>query len=1118
MLVVVVLASSLAALIGTASATSANYEVTGFVEQPGASPAPVPAGVTVDLVARGTGAVYSTTTTSGGQFKFTQSATSNALGPGYWGLYVPAVADASITGCHPYKCAILPQAQTPTYQFLTVSMLNNPSTNPQILSNVVVRPYNATLSGHVTQNSADVAGATLQLLSPVFNGLVLSTNTTNSTGHYNLSVPYGNWVLSATHSSGSSLYSNVTQITIKTATPTFTPVLAAYSISGRISSGTHYITTVGNATLFDQANGYIYTNPTPPGGYYSFPTYPGKQFYVILSPTGYQPVWYAVNVTTGTPTFTKSVKVSPIHEDERGVINTTLDFTGISPSTGKGNLVVTTDARLGNESEFPGLPNGTVGLLWSQLGLDFGRTLAFDSTTYSTTLKNWLIDQGPFFPATQAATSINGTTFVAPKSAQGSTGFSYTNGCTATCGLTSAASLSYGWTTTYALNGTIPTSASAYSVAFRFAHPSVGADVYNYTVDLPTGYVLAANTAVPANTSLVGAGKAGTWTSFTLVSKASSTTAASATFRIVKISALTAAMSVTSKNAFFSSANVLNSTRNYYTVVLGEKQNATYSAAATTYPEGTNGTSFYWNWGNGHNTTTKNVTTNYTYAVPNGTTYYADSVTVTSSSGNTSTAKFFVWVLTSAPTAVIDSNATAYQKHTVGTTSFLLLNWTTTLHFNATTTAKNLNQKTSPNRLAIATYTLTAKNFTSTENFSATKDQKPTANWTVAFGVNTTSSTKSPGHGYYRNFANITIGGLPSGLTGFGWVYNLTQTVYTVIGTTSKATLEILVLDTQPPVPVITLQTLSGKTITGGSVTEGPNRYINIRLIGNASKDYGNGSIVTYKWFISNTGNSSFVNRTNQTNYSAKYPSGKFPIQKLYPKSTDYQIRLTVTDKNGNKANTTTSLDVAINTSSRPVMEVDNLTGPSTVNAGTGYTFWANVTPTGGTKAAIANDVTVSFYLLSPSGTGSKSYIGGSPGSVQFYGYTNKTKNAVVNTTLLATGLIKTLAHERTVRAVLHWTPAKSGSFILYAEAQASNQFVNGSSQSIASTAITVHPNPTLQLLEYGGIGAAVVIVLAVLILWVRRRNRKPAAGKPSSSGRSGLERGKSSATDDDDE
>jgi len=537
--------------------------------------------------------------------------------------------------------------------------------------------------------------------------------------------------------------------------------------------------------------------------------------------------------------------------------------------------------------------------------------------------------------------------------------------------------------------------------------------------------------------------------------------------------------------------------------------NATFSSAPTVYPSGQNGTKFTWVFGDGNTTSLPNVTTNHTYTKA-GT--YHGTLTVLSSAGVSNSTTFNVSVLNTVPKTGIASNSSAYENRTAGTTHFLFVNWTTTLHFNATLT---LPSSLNPNKLSIAQYTLKARNYTTTANFSAAKGANPLNNWTIAFGVNSTNSTTSPGRGLYVNFSNVEINGSASGLTGWGWIYNLTLEVWTIVGTNSTSHLTILVNDTQKPVPKISLDGAAGKPITNSSVVEGTDHYAIVRLNASGSTDYGNGSIVSYKWFVNNTNTSTTFKNFTWTNTSVR-PGGQLPTVRLGPKSTDYKINLTVTDKNGNKANATVSLEVAQNTTIRPLMEANNLTGPSSVNAGTSYTVWVNITVGGGSKS-VAKNVSVSFYLLSPSGTGSKKFIGGAPGSVVFYGYSGTGKNATVNSTPLSTGVIQSLKYNKTVRAVLNWNPGTSGSFLLYANATAENQFVNGSSPSVASMAITVHPNPTTQLLEYGGIAAGVVVVVALLVLFYRRRNRKPGTAKPSSSSKSGLER-TAKRSDDDDE
>ncbi|HYA10464.1 MAG TPA: PKD domain-containing protein [Thermoplasmata archaeon] len=1106
-LVVVLLASSLAAILGNASATSTTYALTGFVDQPGGANAPpVPAGVTVDLISRATGAVFTTTVTgNGGQFTFTASGTSNALAPGYWGLYVPPAGNVSLTGCK--RCGVLPQQQNPTFTFYSAAVLTNPN-DTQILTNVAILPYTATLNGTVTLNGSSVAGASVRLISPDYAGFSLISNTTNASGFYNLSVPEGTWILQVSYSHGAQLYTNSTNVTITSSKPPHVnPTLAAFSISGRIYSSVtnSYVSTAGNATLYDPTNQYIYSTTTPVGGYYSFASYPAnfshgsQKFDLIVSPIGFQPEWFPLTVT-GAGAITQKATVDPVKSSELGAFNTSLDLRGFSVATGKGQLDVNTSVVLGNDTVLPQLPNASVGQLWAQLGLDFNHTLTFPASTELATLETWVGSQGPFFPAVQALTTINGTGFIGPKTAQPAPTFGAT--CSTACGLNSGRNFSYAWQDNYTLNGTAPKSAGTYVISFGFAHPASSTEVYNYTLVLPKDYVLNAGTTAPAQTNLVGKGAQGTWTSFTLESMESSTPSATATFTIVKEAALTANVQISSTNTTFTSANILNSTHYGYTAVLGVGENATYSAAKSVYPAGLNGTKFEWSFGDKNYSNVTNLTTNHTYHKA-GT--YHGTLNIISSSGVNNSTTFNVSVVSTSPVAGIYANTTKAENKTVGTSRVLLVNWTRTLHFNA-----NATTIASPNNLSISQFTLKAKNFTSSANFSVAKGANPRANWTVAFGSNTTNGTTAPGHGYYRNFANITIGGSATGLTGYGWVYNLTLTVWSLVGTNSTSQLTVLVNDTEKPAPKITLDTSAGKAITNGSIVEGPNHYAVVRLNASGSVDYGNGSVVKYVWNVNNSNSSTkFKNQT--INATAVKP---LPSVDLGPKSTAYKIKLTVTDKNGNSANATVSLQVAANTTLRPVLEANNLTGPSSVNAGTSYTYWVNVTVGGGAKSVAAN-VTVSFYLLSSSGTGSRTYVGGSPGSVVFYGYSNNTKYATVNTTSISKGTIESLKFNKTVRAVLTWSPGTSGSFILYANATATNQFVNGSSASVASTAVTVHPNPSTQLLEYGGIAAAVVVVLALLILYFRRRTRKPSSAKPSSS-KSGLERTKHADDDED--
>ncbi len=1080
---VVVLASSLLAILAMASAASTSYTLTGFVDQPGGLAAPpVPAGVTVDLTSRATGAVYTTTTGYGGEFTFTSSGTSGALVPGFWGLSVPATANVTLGGCKP--CAVLPLEQNPTYAYYNSTQLSSANYS-SVLTNVSVLPYNATLNGTVKQGSTPVQGAGVHLLAPQYNGLVLANTSTNATGAFSLKVPFGTWVLVASHVSGSTTYSNTSSITIASTLPSpVSPVLRAFVLSGRVYTSTGYVPTAGNATMFDPTHGYIYSTSTPPGGYYSFPTYlanfsSGNQtFYVTLSSIGYTTAWYSVVVHNATP-ISRSVNVTAVAPSSLGVVGTTLDFSAVNVSAGTGSLTVTTKAELGNETVLPSLPNVTVGQLWAQLGLDFNHSLVFPASDLAK-VQAWLSASGPFFPAVQAGMEVNGTGFTAPPAVPSLTSFA--SSCSTSCGLTSSANISYGWNSTYTLNGTIPKDASSYTLSFKFAHPTTSAEVYNYTFVLPKGYVLSAGTTAPTRTTLVGAGPSGTWTKFTLVSKPSSSPSASASFTIVKYANLTAKVNVFVKNATFSSQNVINSTAANYQVVVGVGQNVSFTAANSSYPHGTNGTMFDWAFGDGGTSNGSAVTAYHTFTVASPTNGYTGTLNVTSSGGLWNVTHFTIYVVSSTPTVTVRSNATAAQMKTAGSIPYLLVDWGTSLHFNATWA-----NVTSPNVISIATYKLQAKGFNQSANYSASSGATPTANWTVQFN----------GAGAYLTDGNVS-GTL---IAMKGWQYNLTLTVYSGTGTRATTTLVILVNDKQKPTPAFTILNQAGKPVSGSGIVEGKSGTATVRLNAANSTDPNNGTIAWYNWTITN-GNTS--NLTQWFNSTTVKVSGAYPAFTLTPQKTAYTVKLTVLDQNKNVANTTQSLTVSPNTTLRPILSVAHLTGATGVDAGKSYTYWVNVTVGGGTKAYALN-LTVNWYLMSSSGTGSKTYFSGSPTETQFFNYSS---NGTVSSTPWATGTIQNLSLNKTVRAQITWTPSSTGNFILYANATASNEFpANYGTTNVASMSLTVHPNPTTQLLEYGGIGAAVVAVIVGLVWWYRRPARRAGGGKPT-SGRSGLERG----------
>lgn len=1101
----VLLAATLASLPGAQAGSTPNYTLLGYVEQAGgASPPPVPAGVTVDLISSASHQTYATqTATASGQFSFNAANTGGTLAPGWWGVWVPPQAKVSLFN-KPY--AILPQNQNPQYYWESSTSLATQSTsaNPVTITGVTILPYNATIWGNATYQGQPVGGATVELLDPTFNGFVLSSNTTvatatntTSVGEFSLSAPWGTWVLE-TIVPGSPPHYSMVQVTVAAGTVTSNPVVSDYLAWGYVNQASNpsaHVPAGGNVTVFDPTNGLIYSAPTPAGGFYSLGTYPAgfvgpgaQTLDVVLSPVGWHTVSYALNISSASHSGGAAPKVvysTPTTPPAN--YTTTLDF-----SSGFGKVMVGTQAALTNDSTFPDLANASVGQLWAQLALDWQNNVTFSAANLPAFF-GWLNASGPFFPAGQSQLTVNGTGFGQP------TNYTFTNSttCTTFCGLTSSAGLNLGWTQSYNATASVPVNAKSYTISFVYRHPT-NAQSINYTVVLPTGYVLNAGTAAPPQSRLAPAGPNGTWTKFTLVSQPSTSAASTATFTIVKYASVTANVNVTTSNFAFSKKNVLNSTRGNYTVVVGVGENSTFSALNSTFPAGNNGTLYAWNFGDGTPiVNTAQPTTYHTFATAG---VFSGSLTLTSSGGQSSMVPFKVYTDNENPVATISTNVTAQQAPSGG--SYILVNASTVLHINASASTDLINSGTSlAGIIAVASWNIsTGSSPVQLANYSSGAGANPASNLTLALS----------GAGSYLTSGDVN----GSAISFTGWQYNVSLQVWDGAGHRSVAYLVILVQDSQKPTPVINLLDSKGRNVASSGVVEASNATAAVTLSAANSTDPHNGSIAWYNWTITNSGNSSVYYSINQTAASGyKLPTPK-PQYWLPPQVKAYTVKLTVGDRASNVANVTASLTVTVNTSTRPVLVVANLTAPSTMTGGSSYTVWVNVTNTIG-KNSTANDLAVRFYLLPPSGSGSGTTIGG---TVDFYNYTS---NTTIASSPLPTPV--TLAYNQTVRAVIHYSPSSTGTFDLWVNATASNEFVSNyrSGANTAHVAVTLNPNPLVQIEEIAAGVAVAAVLIAAVVLWYRRRSGgggKSSKSGASSSSKSGLERGKGSKDDDDDE
>jgi len=1106
LMVAVVLVSSLAAFTGTVgAASSGGYRLVGYAEQPGGV-APVPAGVTVYLTSQASPAtVYSTTTTSGGQFIFNAANTGGSLGPGYWGVWTPIRTNISLTGCTP--CAVLSNA-TPIYSYQSAANLTSNS-NQVTIPNVAILPYNATLSGTALTTSRPAGGATIQLLAPTYNDVVLTQTRANSTtGAFSLSVPYGTWVLRTTLS-GPTTYYNTTEVVVDRSTVTVNPLVQRYLITGfmNIAGTSTHVPTPGNVTVFDPLHRYIYSFPTPPGGFYSVPTYPqgfnfttpGSQpFTIILSAVGYQTVSYTVNVTSNSAIF-RNVALAPLAPADRAQYTTVLNLTGFNVQNGNGSANVTTVAQLGNQTVFPQFGNASVGQMWAQLGLDFNHSLTISVSQLSSLFQYWQ-SAGPYFPGVQAGFSINGTQFTQASPLTQNTLVSHST-CTTVCGLNSNSTLGYAWSGQYTLNGTTFRNSSRYTLSLTYHGSGSNVATNNYTVILPSGYVLAAGTSAPPNTRLVPTGIGGTWTSFTLVTSATPASG-TATLPIVRYSAPSANVNVSVANFAFSSKNVLNRSHGNYTVVVGVGQKALFSALNSTYPAGTNGTSFRWNFGDGTPTViTSTATTNHTYSVATtGATPYTGWLNVTSSGGLTANVTFHVWVVAPGQvSAGIATNATAAMIHP----GYILLNWSTLLQINATASRAVTSPGAPgvPGVLSVAYFVVQSSSNKLTANYSVAKGARFGTNLTVAFG-------QSPPPGQYLN--GTVING--STVSFRGWRYNVTLTVWNGAGESSTTSLVVLVNDTQPPVSKFQLLNQYGKPVpASGLIGSGPNFTAVVQLNAANSTDPNNGSIVRYSWNITNPSSRSWNNGSRimfiNTTSVKPYPKVVLPAE-----NKPYSVNLTVWDANNNRASSTQLLSVSINATTSPIMAANNLTGPVSLTQGSSYTFWVNVTAGGGAKS-VARNITVWWYTLPPNGQGSRNTVVHNS-SVVFYNYTSPGVVSSIPWRTAVPGVLPYLNYNTTVRAQISWSPSSSGNVYLYANVTASNEYAGSyGTQNVAVLSVSVSQSPTSLYLTYGAIAAVVVVIFVVLFYLWRRRTRGGSSafsskGKATSSS-SKLEKGK---------
>jgi hypothetical protein len=1098
-LVVAVLAfASITSLPGALGASS--YVVTGQVLQPGGL-GPVPSGVTVQLTSSATHAVYTTTTGARGSFTFNSANTNGSLAVGWWGLSVQPQGDISSPSCPVgslHACAVLPASSAPQYYWESAANLT--TSVDRLIQNVTVVGYTTTINATVKISGIPVADATVQLISPRFPDVALAQNTTNATGVTTFKAPSGNWLL-YTEAEGSPSEFNYTAVTVPgSGVDHVTIAINNNYVVGSISSSTGGLVSAGyNTTLIDTTAGAYqfstYSQYSSTGYSYSVGAYPSgfsgsgvETFDLIISPLGYSPAFLDLSIPTDSAT-THNIVVNPIPPP--AVYNTTLNYASGASGSAFGLLNVTTVASLGNYSVFPDLANASVGQLWGQLALDFAHSLTLTNATFASDVVPWIQAQGPFFPAGQDNAVINGTGFGQPTNFTTShPNPGITGGYAASYTLTNTQGLSMRWSQVYNVTKGLPKGGTggSYTFAFNFRHPTSGQSI-NYTIILPKGYVLKAGTTAPAASTLVPGGIGGTWTKFYLDSKPYSSAYSTANFTAVKYGGISARVNVSVPTSFtFSTKNVLDESRTNYTAVVGLGENVSFSAINTTYPAGTNGSAFFWHFGDGATNFTHQPVTHHIYTT---TGKFVGTLNVTSSGNLTNQISFTIYVGNLPPTAQIEGNWTGAQNQSVSSHQYIIVNWSASLSFNLTGSMSTLYAGAPVGGvIADAVWNLTSHNFTDIlGNFSA------------GAGAN----TSTPVSYSFQGAGNFLTAGMVSGnsVPFKGWQYNLTLTVWDGQGHSANATLVILVRDTEKPIPVVLAYNAAGTLLSTAGTTESTNNLAYVHLTGKNSSAPHNGSIVGYSWVVNNTGNSS-VHLTNLNQSWTYY----FP-----PQLKPYTVNLTVTDAAGNTAFTDYSLSIAYNTTIRPILTLTNVTeatGKTSMTAGTSYTWWFNITNTGG-KLSTAKNVELLVSLTGRTATGPGGNTAGTPGSVKFY---NVSATGTVASSPLAPGSTIDLVYNQTIRAEVTLTPILTGNKLLWGNATCSNCYTYV--HSVSNVPVTVNQNETQLILEYAAIGAGAVIIIVALILLLRRRGRP--ASTPGKGGGGRLERGSTKDENEDDE
>ncbi len=1012
--IVLLLLASTLYITGNTKATGVQ-QLTGYVYNQNGLPVPniqnFP-GIVIKLYSAATGSIVAVNeTVNGGEYSFN-------VQPGYYKIIIP-----SQTLTLPNGVEVTYTPTTTMMNYVYVGLNDNVSVGP-------LHVYEHKMTSYVrgTVLLPGITSPTQSLsvkLYDISNNYELTTtamyNGTLKLWNYNITTYNGTFAVESVYPGYSPFNSGVVTVNVPVNSGVYynitmnTTFIEGYTTS---MSNKNIVVSNMNVTLYNTSYHMLY-NVYIPGktSYYSIGAFEGN-FTMFVSANGYNTNVSNVKVTSS-GYVSRNVVLTPLNHTEKKIANITVGNFGNASE--RNNITLNEFEYISQAYSFTSLNYSYIHYLPAQIALSFsgGSTINLN-TTINSSFKSWLTSRGPFYVPSQNNLNVNGTPFVNISKAttgnltnasinllpDGSVAISYNN-------------MSYGSLTSISAS-------DSYNLSTVFTHPhSTGLLLYNIRLSnksyVVTNYSVS-NAVVSSNNNR--------WYNFTLKPEKNSAVSSVAYFYIQKIKNITAIANVSA--SFFGVGNVLNSTRNNYTVIVKKNENITFSAQNSIVPVG-NITEYSWSFGDKNVTNTTKPTIIHTYKNAGK---YNGTLTITGSGGQVNTTKFYILVDGAPPTVIYHANVTKGTNPRV-----IWVKWGETVSFNTTGSYDTINNGTL-HRGKILNYTWIF------------------GNKTISTSVNGSISYTFLAYGHYLNYTMIGT----KNITFHGWKYNASLKVYDVAGNLKISNFTVLVNDTQLPVPIINITNSEGVSVT--SVLEGTH----IKFNASSSYEAGGGVIRSYKWTISYTNNNTvYLNKSVST----------FTIT-LPPAIAPYKVLLNVTTLAGKYANTSVLFTVSVNKTLTPILQVSNLTAPSNLQVGSSAVLSVLITNVGGVNSS-AENISAIFNV---SGN-----VINSASSVSFYSTNgtllgqglsfkllyNKTVKAEITWTPTKAG---TSTIGVNVTCLNEWSP---------------DYLTTKNSMSIT---VSVAQSTLYDAAIYGGVIAVIVVIIVVIYFIYRKKMSPKLSGK----------------------